>query len=117
MQIKIKVTDPSGSADELLSLYAWLKQETEIRGRVDLPQVPPGPDEMGAISDVLVVALGSGGTGTVLLGSIATWLKTRRSNVRLTLKNETGREIEITADRLADPKSFSLEIIKEFSGE
>ena len=51
---------------------------------------------MGSITDVLTVALGSGGATSVLAQTIKTWLSTRRSDVRI--KIETGsRTLEIEA--------------------
>jgi hypothetical protein len=70
-------------------LYEWLAAQNELRGRVRA--APPTLEEgtMGALSDALVVALGSGGLLTVLLSSIVTWVtrpKQSRSPVISSIK-------------------------------
>lgn len=93
------ISSESG-ADELRSLLDWLRHEEEFRGRVRLQQASPRSDEMGGVLEALVVALGSGGTGAVLARSLSTWLSHRRSDVKLTIKNDNGRTIELDAKRV-----------------
>ena len=51
---------------------------------------------MGALSDVLVVALGSGGMGAALAGSLSVWLRTRVNDLSLRVRTKQG-EVELTA--------------------
>ena len=61
--------------------------------------------------DVLMVALGSGGAGTALATSLATWLsQPRRADVTLTVTAEDGRHIELDARRVRDPAVLLREI-------
>jgi hypothetical protein len=70
-------------------LYEWLAAQNELRGCVRV--APPTQEEgaMGALADVLVVAVGSGGLLTVLLSSLVTWItrpKQSRSPVISSIK-------------------------------
>ena len=55
------------------------------------------PGTMGAVAETLQVALGAGGGATVLAGSVATWITTRRQNVKLRLRRPDGGELEVDA--------------------
>lgn len=78
MDALVSVTDDD---EALRALLAWLKQEDELRGRVRMAPTTPAPGEMGAITDTLTVALGGGGAVTVLLTSVSSWMRSRRSDV------------------------------------
>ncbi|HEX4703317.1 MAG TPA: hypothetical protein VH352_14410 [Pseudonocardiaceae bacterium] len=93
--------------DDLASLLAWLRDEDELRGRVSRRVAPIAQGDMGAATDALTVMVGSGGAVTVLLGSIAVWLKTRRSDV--TVRFVLGdRKIEVDTKRIKnDPDSIN----------
>jgi hypothetical protein len=80
----------SGDNDELLGLHQWLRDERDLRGSVRLMPAPIGEEQLGGITDVIAVAVGTGGTGTVLASSLITWLQTRRSVVRLEVRR--GKE-------------------------
>jgi transcription antitermination factor NusA-like protein len=54
------------------------------------------------VLDTLSVAVGSGGVGVALAQSLSAWLRTRRSDVKLTFTVE-GKTIEIVAHQVADP--------------
>ena len=61
----------------------------------------PGERELGALADVLVVAVGSGGTLSVLATSLKAWLaQPRRSDVRIRVQHEGGETVEIDANRI-----------------
>jgi Effector Associated Constant Component 1 len=100
VDIRIFVADES----ELAALRDWLMQESPRPGRVTRLEEPPEPGTMGALSDTLQVALASGGAGSVLAGSLATWLTTRRRPVSLRLKRPDGSELEINAE-VKDPEA------------
>jgi membrane-associated two-gene conflict system component 1 (EACC1) len=90
----------AGEADEseLLALRDWLMQESPRPGPAELVAAPAEPGTMGPLIDTLQVALASGGAGSVLAGSVATWLSTRRRPVSLRVKRPDGSELEISAD-------------------
>ncbi|MGW8875662.1 effector-associated constant component EACC1 [Streptomyces mirabilis] len=83
------------------SLADWLRGEPELAGRVRLTGQEPKQGELGSALDTLTVAFGAGGTGTVLVASLRTWLaQPRRSDVRLKIQRENGATVEIDAKRV-----------------
>jgi hypothetical protein len=101
MDIEISL---EGEADEseLLALRDWLVQESPRPGGVELTARLAEPGTMGPVVDTLQVTLGAG--GSVLAGSVATWLSTRRRPVSLRLKRPDGSELEISAE-VKDPEA------------
>ncbi|WP_035302986.1 effector-associated constant component EACC1 [Actinokineospora inagensis] len=89
----------SGDDDELRTLARWLRDEDDLRGHVHLVNHPIHPGHMGGALDAVAVALSSGGTLTVLVKSLFTYLSTRRKEVvlKLRLKDAQGREFEAEA--------------------
>ncbi|MGH2844047.1 MAG: effector-associated constant component EACC1 [Solirubrobacteraceae bacterium] len=95
----------------LRSLLEWLRHEDALRGRVCTVHAPVRPGEMGGVLEVLEVALGSGGAGAVLAGSVSTWLsQPRRADVTLTVTAEDGRRIELDARLVRDPAVLLREV-------
>ncbi|GAA4212570.1 effector-associated constant component EACC1 [Microbispora amethystogenes] len=85
----------------LESLNDWLKGEHSLAGRVRLDGPAPRPGELGAPMDAVVIALGSGGALSVLASSLKTWLsQPRRSDIRIRIESDNGRNIEIDAKRI-----------------
>jgi hypothetical protein len=96
MDVEINIGG-SSDAEELKNLEDWLLDEPELAGcPVTRPAASPEPGQMGALSDVLVVALGSGGTGVALASCLSVWLRTRVSDVSLRIRTKQG-EVELTA--------------------
>lgn len=60
---------------------------------------------MGALSDVLVVALGSGGMGVALASSLSVWLRTRVSDLSLRIQTKQG-DVELTASNAKNPEAL-----------
>ena len=74
---------------EISSLRSWLDRQRDLSGRVESARRPAGEEELGAALDTLLVALGSG-TGAALARSLGTWLRTRRSDVAITVRTPSG---------------------------
>jgi hypothetical protein len=105
MDMLIKVTSANDET-QLRALYDWLLREDDLRAaRVAWMDVEPEAEKMGALSDTLVVSLGAGGVGVAFIQSLATWLRTRGTDIRLKLTGPHG-EIEVTAKQVHDPKAF-----------
>ncbi|WP_257902885.1 effector-associated constant component EACC1 [Saccharothrix obliqua] len=87
----------AGSDDEVRALVKWLRDEDALRGRVSLAAAPPAEGEMGELVDAAVIVLTSG-TASVLVRSLFDYLKHRRTTakVTLTVRDEKGRELELT---------------------
>lgn len=85
------------------SLIAWLRQEPELRGRIQAVTSEPGDGEMGSVVDVATVAVGAGGAVSMLAMSLKTWLaQPRRSDVSIEIRHPDGRSVVIDAKRVDD---------------
>jgi len=90
-----------GRTDNLESLDDWLKGVPKLAGQVRMSGPAPQVGELGALSDALVVAVGSGGVLSVLATSLHAWLsQPRRSDVRIRVQGSGGRVAEIDANRV-----------------
>lgn len=105
--------DDTGAPDvvrQLGSLEDWLLRDDSLREiDVSRPAGTPGPGEQGALADVLVVALGSGGAGAALVGTLTVWLRQQTAEVRLKLRTGRG-EVEVSGTNLKDPQSLVREV-------
>lgn len=68
MEIRISVAD--GDAADVESLADWLRGERELTGRVNHASPELRSGQLGGLSDALVVAVGSGGTISVLAAAL-----------------------------------------------
>ncbi len=91
--------------DELQSLEEWLLDDPGLVGcPVSRPAAAPTCGEMGALSDVLIVTLGSGGVGAALASSLSVWLRTRVSGLTVRIRTQQG-EVELEARNVKDPEA------------
>lgn len=100
MEIRISVAD--GDPADLESLSDWLRGERELGGRIKLTGPPMRDGDLGALTECLVVAAGSGGAitvvGTTLAGSLKTWLsQPRRAEVTIKVHRPDGLVVEVSA--------------------
>lgn len=102
MRARIRVVTGRDPQAELSSLRDWLAREDQLRGHVATEQPAVAPDEMGALVDVLSVAVGAGGAVTVLANSISVWLTQRHSDVTIEVTSENGRSVVVDAKRVRD---------------
>lgn len=105
LEARLRVVAEDDPREELVSLHDWLLHEDELRGRVGHADTAVGAGEMGALSDVLVVALSSGSAVTVLARSVSTWLKQRRADVTIEIVGPDGRKTKVTASRVPDAEA------------
>lgn len=92
---------------EITDLWEWLRGERQLFGAVEPVRRPPGDSELGGTVDLLTVALGSGGAGVVLARSLVVWLRTRRSDVSVVVRTETG-SATVTATNLDEDQLLPL---------
>lgn len=91
--------------DELQSLEEWLLEDPGLAGcPVSRPTAAPVPGQMGVLSDILIVALGSGGVGAALASSLSVWLRTRVSDLTVRIRTHQG-EVELEARNVKDPEA------------
>lgn len=91
-------------------LLDWLRRE-RIPGVTVVPEwaeIPAG--HMGAVSDALLVTL-SPAAASAFAGTLAVWLRMRRTEVRLTIRRGE-QEVTLDAKALRDPELVIREILK-----
>src|ERR1700730_12462995 len=104
VDIRVSVAN-SNQGDGLESLDYWLQAEPALSGKVKPSKPVPQKGELGSLTDALVVSVGSGGALSVLAASLHAWLsQPRRSDVRIRLRGDNGRMVEISADRISAQK-------------
>jgi Effector Associated Constant Component 1 len=95
--VSVADTDRAG----LESLDEWLHQEPVLAGRITALVSEPRAGELGALSQALVVAVGSGGVLSVLAASLRAWLSLpRRSDIRVEVHGPDGRSVVLDAHRI-----------------
>lgn len=99
----------NGSNSEVDSLWDWLRQEPELRGRVRRRSVPPPPGVMGPVVELVIDSLVSGTVGAIAnqLGqSLSTWLTRPRARdagqVRVTVTLANGQNVSLTTANALD---------------
>ncbi|MGW2963838.1 effector-associated constant component EACC1 [Streptomyces sp. NPDC001220] len=105
------VGDDDGAVEDL---FKWLNLQDALRGRVESVSSPAGPGQMagGGLTEVLAVALGAGGVGTVLAQALVVWCRQPRgSKVRIRLIASDGRRVEIDGDRVRDADTLIKAVV------
>ncbi len=107
MDVAIRL--PGSTTDDLRSLQAWLAAEDELRGRVEPIEQTPAPGQLGSALDTLIVALGPGGAVSVLLAGLISWIRSRHSDVDITVERRDGHTtIRLSARRIRELNAASL---------
>lgn len=97
MDATIQVT--SAGNTEFGALWDWLRNERALAGSLRAHRKAAVDGELGGAFDALSVALGSGGAVAVLANSLTAWLRTRKSDITVTVKTRTG-SVKIDARRV-----------------
>jgi hypothetical protein len=112
--VEVRISCAGGDrTDGIESLSDWLRGEPELAGRVRVAGPAPGEGELGALADVLVVAVGSGGTLSVLATSLRAYLaqpQGQHIRIRIGVPRDDGEtaEVEIDADRIDAEQTGAL---------
>ncbi|MCT7353867.1 hypothetical protein N4P33_17070 [Streptomyces sp. 15-116A] len=106
-----RIAIAGGDDGDLPSLHQWLTGEDGLRGSVRVGMRPIGETELGSAGDLLVVALGAGGAGSVLSSALITWLKTRRTSAKITVE-AAGRSVTLEIDTLRDATPLLEEVLR-----
>ncbi len=109
MDAQIWIT--GGTGGDLAALGEWLRDENELRGRVRTVHGPVGETELGSVTELLTVALGAGGVGTVLASSLKTWLVTRRTTAKLIVESD-GRSVTLDIQTVGEVTPLLEQILK-----
>ena len=112
------VVHVNASQDDLLSLAQFLSQESELRGRVTPVPAVPVRGQMGSVTDVIQIAVGSGGALAVMTSAITAWLKNRGSDITIRVSGPGGRCIEMAGRRLRSASmSDTDELVRQWTRE
>ncbi|GAU65857.1 putative hypothetical protein [Streptomyces sp. NBRC 110611] len=95
MQAYIRLTGETAPA-ELTGLTEWLSREGEFRGRTAVGRPEVRPDQMGGITEVVIVALGAQGAGTMLAASLSVWIRHRRPSADIEVTGPDGRSVKVS---------------------
>ncbi|GAA1578720.1 hypothetical protein GCM10009789_35350 [Kribbella sancticallisti] len=114
MEVQLTVSG-ADTVDQVASLFSWLTDEPGLRGRVRIVEPVRAEDDLGALSDTLMVLLGSGGVGAALASALRAWLQRRSVDVTITLKSKE-KSIQVRADRAKDAES-TLRQLRQFLDE
>lgn len=109
MDAQISIEGATGEA--LASLGEWLQDEDELRGRVRAAYGEIADTELGSVVELLTVAVGSGGMGTVLASSLKTWLLTRRTTAKITVR-AANRSVTLDVQNVEDVTPLLEKILK-----
>ena len=104
-----------GTDGDLAALGEWLQGEDELRGRIRTVHGAIGETELGPVVELLTVALGAGGAGTVLASSLKTWLVTRRTTAKIIVKS-AGRSVTLDIQNADDVAPLLEQILKASDG-
>ncbi|WP_045745677.1 effector-associated constant component EACC1 [Actinoplanes rectilineatus] len=96
MALILTVTGQPG--DDAQSLLSWLSQDEDLRGRVQEQPASVPEGKLGALTDVLVAALGPGGTAMALATVAISWLRSRKTSTKLEATRSDGASIIVTSD-------------------
>jgi hypothetical protein len=117
VKLDVRIISASDREAEVRSLYDWLRSEQDLHGSVVGLAPPPVRDgELGAGLDIVTVALGSGGTVSVLAGSLGVWLRNRGTDLTFEISGPKGR-IFVDAKRVGNPKELIETIVAAVGGE
>ena len=107
VELTVSSDESDDEAAELASLQQWLGSEPEFRGLVQPLTAPPGPGQMGAGMDAVLVALGPESAVGILVASLVSWLTHRRSQapeatatITLRVRRPDGGELELSSTQV-----------------
>jgi len=109
MDVQIRIAD--SDYEDSAALYEWLQSEPEFRGRVRAIPATIKENDLGPVIELLTVALGSGGAGTILASSLKTWLRTRQTTAKITVES-AGRSITLDVQTVGEVSQLLEQILK-----
>lgn len=100
----------AGSPAEAFALKAWFDDFPDLRGRSTVEVGPTQVGDLGGVSDILVVALGSGGAVSVIAGALVRWFSVRQRSHPLKLTVTNGKK-KVSLE--VDQRTGSAELITQ----
>lgn len=108
MNVVVVVAEGPNAADDLRSLWGWLIDAEELRGRIDAAESPPPVGTLGPVLDALLVAVAPGAVVTALATTLVAWLRNRRMDVRIKVTLPNAASLELDAKRISELETESL---------
>lgn len=107
------ITLATGSPPEAFALKAWFDDLPDLRGRSTVQVGPAQVGNLGGVSDVLVVALGSGGAVSVVAGALVRWFSVRQRSHPLKLTVTNGKKkVSIEVDQTTGSADLVTKILR-----
>jgi len=111
VRLSVEGGDP---VEELQDLSEWLRLEPQLHGLVTPEAAAPEAGQLGALAEVLVAAVGSGGAVSVLAASLRAFLiQPRRADVRIVVTAPGGRRVEIDAKGVDDIEALLRRVLEQ----
>ncbi|WP_327091075.1 hypothetical protein OIE66_10750 [Nonomuraea sp. NBC_01738] len=86
------------TADEARDLYAWLREDGDLRGSVTMSESRAPEGALGPVINGLEIAFGAGGAAVTAANVLIAWLGSRKGEVSVTVsKNSDGAEVQVSA--------------------
>lgn len=100
------------------SLWDWLRDEPELRGRLRTRSAPTPDETMGVpIELVVVLAAATPAVAAALARSVSIWLVQRRSDLTIKVTGPDGRQISVSSRRVADPEQLLRAVLEPVAPE
>lgn len=96
---------------EYAALIAWLNADRELRGHLRQRHRPIGANDLGAATDAIVVAVGSG-SGMTLARALVEFVRNRRSDITV-LVARGDKTVSVTASRVEQAESLLAQLLRD----
>jgi Effector Associated Constant Component 1 len=96
---------------ERSSLWQWMRGDEQL-SHVRSISGPIGDEELGSATELLTVAVGSGGVAMALVRALTAWIETRRSNVKVTVVAGDQR-VELEATNVDDVGPLLRQVLRQ----
>jgi hypothetical protein len=106
MRLELSIAGTPTPSTDLDTVAELLLREPDLRGSavVRSPARPP-EGALGALTDALTIAIGSGGVVVTLIQLIGGWLSSRGSDATVMVKNGDSC-VTVTLSRVRDPTLY-----------
>ncbi|MER6173451.1 hypothetical protein [Streptosporangium sp. NPDC001681] len=86
---------------QVRDVYAWLREDPELRRWVDLVESPPAEGALGPVAEAVQIVADAPEVVATLAGVLIAWLRYRTSDVKIRIRRSaTDTEMEVTANRV-----------------
>ncbi|MCW6008610.1 hypothetical protein K1W54_29300 [Micromonospora sp. CPCC 205371] len=111
------IVEGQSTTRDLRSLFSFLEAHGQFDGLLELRSLGPD-DHLGALTDAIVVAVGSGGAISMVVAVVGSWLQRRTSTIKVSFTNDqTGQSLELSGTRIREASTEDLQAILRDLGE